>query len=138
MELSIYLTRKLFCSSLIALFLASCFTAPQFGLIPQQLTSISFSLFKILQPGLSWDFASMTISLQVSHLGLSDKFSTRGIVHDRQTRYRDSLNIPSCRINAGQRAFCYCGVKIWNNLSKDLREIINAKVFKRRLINELI
>ena len=51
------------------------------------------------------------------------------IVHDRHTRYR---------INAGQRAFCYRGVKIWNNLSKDLREIINTKVFKRRLLNELI
>ena len=66
---------------------------------------------------------------------LSDKFSTRAIVHDRQTRYR---YIPSWRINAGQHASCYRGVKIWNNLRKDLREIINAKVFKRRLINELI
>ena len=28
-------------------------------------------------------------------------------------------------------------MKIWNNLSKDLREIIHTKVFKRRLINEL-
>ena len=44
----------------------------------------------------------------------SDKFSTRAIVHDRQTRYRDNLNIPSCRINACQRAFYYRGVKIWN------------------------
>ena len=35
---------------------------------------------------------------------LSDKFSTWAIVHDRQTRYRDSLNIPSCRINAGHNA----------------------------------
>ena len=69
----------------------------------------------------------------LSHSYLSDKFSTRAIVQDRQTRY-----ILSCRINAGQRAFCYRGVKIWNNLSKDLREIINTKVFKRRLINELI
>ena len=56
---------------------------------------------------------------------LSDKFSTRAIGHDRPTRYRD-LNIPSCRINAGQRAFYYCGVKIRNNLSKDLRDIINT------------
>ena len=71
-------------------------------------------------------------------LDLSDTFSTRAIVHDRQTRYRDSLNIPSCRINAGQRAFCHRGVKMWNNFSKDLREIMNTKVFKRRLINELI
>ena len=37
-------------------FLAGCFIAPQFGAIPRQLTSISFSLFKIWQPGLSWDF----------------------------------------------------------------------------------
>ena len=70
---------------------------------------------------------------------LSDKFSTRAIVHDRQTRYGDSLSVPSCRINGGQRAFCYRGVKIWNNLSKDSREIVNTKkVFKRHLINELI
>ena len=59
---------------------------------------------------------------------LSDKFSTRTIVHDRQD---NNLNIPSCKINVGQRAFCYRGVEVWNNLSKDLREIINVKVLKR-------
>ena len=69
---------------------------------------------------------------------LSDKFSTRATIHDRQTRYRDSLNIPSSRINAGQRTFYYRGIKVWNNLSKDLREITNTKVFKRRLVNELM
>ena len=69
---------------------------------------------------------------------LSDKFSTRATIHERQTRNRDSLNIPSSRINAGQRAFYYRGVKVWNNLSKDLRETTNTKVFKKRLINELI
>lgn len=69
---------------------------------------------------------------------LSNKFSTRATIHDRQTRYRDSLNIPSSRINAGQRALYCRGVKVWNNLSKDLREITSTKVFKRRLINELI
>ena len=66
------------------------------------------------------------------------KFPTLAIVHDRQTRYRDSVNIPSCRISAGQRAFYCRGVKIWNNLSKDFRDFINTKVFERRLINELI
>ena len=45
------------------------------------------------------------------------------------------LNIPSCRIAAGQRAFYYRGVKIWNNLSKDLKQITDTKVFKKRLIN---
>ena len=33
--------------------------------------------------------------------------------------------------------FFYLGVKMWNNLSRDLREITNT-CFKRRLINELI
>ena len=35
-------------------------------------------------------------------------------------------------------AFYYRGVKVWNNLSQDLREITNTKVFKRRLVNELM
>ena len=69
---------------------------------------------------------------------LSDKFSTSGTIHERQTRNRDSLNISPSRINAGQRAFYYRGVKVWNDLSNELREITNTKVFKRRLINELI
>ena len=69
---------------------------------------------------------------------LSNKFSTRATIHERQTRNRDSLNIPPSRINGGQRAFYYRGVKVWNDLSKELREITNTKVFKRRLINELI
>ena len=47
------------------------------------------------------------------------KFPTLAIVHDRQTRY-------------GR------GVKRWNNLSKDFRDFINTKAFKRRLSNELI
>ena len=67
-----------------------------------------------------------------------DLFSTRATIHERQTRNRDSLNIPFSRINAGQRAFYYRGVKVWNNMSEDLREITNTKVFKRCLINELI
>ena len=58
---------------------------------------------------------------------LSDKFSTRATIHERQTRNRDSLNIPPSRINAGQRAFYYRGVKVWNDLSKELREITNTR-----------
>ena len=46
-------------------FTVGCFTAPQLGAIPRRLMSIRSSLSKILQPGLSWDSANMTISLQV-------------------------------------------------------------------------
>ena len=75
----------------------------------------------------------MTISLQVCHLAtcqINFQLELLSMI--------DKQDIPSCKINAAQRAFYYRGVKIWNNLSKDLRVIINAKVFKRRLINELI
>ena len=69
---------------------------------------------------------------------LSNKFCTRSSIHDRHTRHRRNLNIPSCRIAAGQRAFYYRGVKIWNNLNEDLKQIADNTVFKKRLINELI
>ena len=81
-----------------------------------------------------------SLSATVTHCqsAIDSSCSTRATIHDRQMRYRDSLSIQSSRINAGQHAFYYHGVKVWNNLSRDLKEIINVKVFKRRLINELI
>ena len=69
---------------------------------------------------------------------LSNKFCTRSSIHDRQTRHRGNLNIPSCRIASGQRAVYYRGVKIWNSLNEDLKQIADNTVFKKRLINELI
>ena len=81
-----------------------------------------------------------SLSATITHCqsAIDSSCSTRATIHDRQTRYTDSLNIQSSRINAGQHAFYYHGVKVWNNLSRDLKEIINFKVFERRLINELI
>ena len=41
--------------------------------------------------------------------------------------------VESMLVNA---LFHYRGVETWNNLSKDLTDIIDTNVFKRRLINE--
>ena len=41
--------------------------------------------------------------------------------------------VESIMVNA---LFHYRGVKIWNNLSKDSRDIIDTNVFKRRLTDE--
>ena len=41
--------------------------------------------------------------------------------------------VESILVNA---LFHYHGVKIWNNLSKDSRDIIDTNVFKRRLTDE--
>ena len=38
---------------------------------------------------------------------LSDCFVTGSIVHDRNTRDKDYLNIPACQLPAGQRTFLY-------------------------------
>jgi len=46
-------------------FSIGCFIAPQCGAILLRLICISFNLFKTLHPGLSWDYANMTMSLQV-------------------------------------------------------------------------
>ena len=60
---------------------------------------------------------------QLSPSYLSNKFCTWSSIHDRQTRHRGNLNIPFCRIAAGQCAFYYRGVKIWNSLNEDLKQI---------------
>ena len=66
---------------------------------------------------------------------LADKFVQRSHIHNRNTRSRNQLDIPRCRISTGQRSFVYRGTKLWNSLSYDVRTAKCPKVFKRRLIN---
>ena len=47
---------------------------------------------------------------------LSNKFCTRSSIHDRQTRHRGNLNILFC-------SSAHCGVKIWNSLNENLKQI---------------
>ena len=69
---------------------------------------------------------------------LADKFVQRSHIHNRNTRSRDQLDIPRCRISTGQRSFVYRGTQLWNSLSYDVRTARCPKVFKRRLINILL
>ena len=69
---------------------------------------------------------------------LADKFVQRSHIHNRNTRSRNQLNIPRCRISTGQRSFVYRGTQLWNSLSYDVRTAKCPKVFKRRLINILL
>ena len=61
-----------------------------------------------------------------------------GLLFTTDRQDRGNLNIPSCRIAAGQRNFYYRGVKIWNSLNEDLKKIADNTVFKKRLTDELI
>ena len=69
---------------------------------------------------------------------LADKFVQRSHIHNRNTKSRNQLDIPRCRISTGQRSFVYRGTQLWNSLSYDVRTAKCPKVFKRRLINILL
>ena len=47
---------------------------------------------------------------------LADKFAQRSHIHNRNTRSRNQLDIPRCRISTGQRSFVYCGTQLWKLL----------------------
>ena len=52
---------------------------------------------------------------------LTSKFTKRSNVHARNTRTRNSLQIPLYRTAIGQRTFSYRGANTWNNLHNELR-----------------
>ena len=64
---------------------------------------------------------------------LSEKFSKRSDVHERQTRQRDSLQIPLFKSAAGQRSFSYRAVNYWNNLNRNIKSAKTLKSFKSLL-----
>lgn len=53
---------------------------------------------------------------------LTSKSTKRSNIHTRNTRTRNSLQIPLYRTATGQRTFSYRGANIWNNLHKELRK----------------
>ena len=64
---------------------------------------------------------------------LCQKFKTRSEVHNRNTRNRDRLHIPLCRMAAGQRAFTFRGQRLWNSLPDEFQSILNLDVFKVKI-----
>ena len=66
---------------------------------------------------------------------LCKKFSKRSTIHNRNTRYTSDLNLPKCRLAAGQRTFAFRGAKLYNNLPKDIKQVNNIKTFKKRITN---
>ena len=61
----------------------------------------------------------------------------RSNVHSRNTRKRDSLNIPLFRATAGQRTFQYCAASIWNNLDSQMKNY-SLKKFKVEMKDKLL
>ena len=69
---------------------------------------------------------------------LCDQLQMRSSVCTRVTQFANNLNIPRCRLETGQCRFAYRGVKIWNGLSNDLRNLTSLNAFKRNLVRQYL
>ena len=69
---------------------------------------------------------------------LSGKFIQRSKIHERNTRRRDELNLPKCRLKTGQRSFAYRGEKSYNNLPNEVKHISDIKIFKAKVYKYLL
>ena len=65
---------------------------------------------------------------------LSQKVTRRQAHHDRNTRYKKNLNLPRYRLKTGQRSFAFRGATCWNKLPKDMKEVADYRIFKKRRI----
>ena len=61
---------------------------------------------------------------------LSQMFTKRNQILDRENRNQNELDIPKYRTATGQRTFKYRGTKIWNALDEELKSTANLKLFK--------
>ena len=66
---------------------------------------------------------------------LCNRFKTRTCVHDRNTRYKNNLNIPAYpyKSASGQRTFLYRATRFWNSLRREITESDSLPTFKRHL-----
>lgn len=69
---------------------------------------------------------------------LCDLFCKRKVIHDFNTRNRDSLQTPLCKTKSGQRSFHYRAVQIWNNTDDDLKKSTSVRAFKKNLRKDML
>ncbi|CAB4007162.1 Hypothetical predicted protein [Paramuricea clavata] len=69
---------------------------------------------------------------------LSDLFTKRSDIHQRDTRSHDSLQIPLYKTSAGQRSFHDRGVTLWNDLDIKYKKLDSLKTFKNELKRSML
>ena len=69
---------------------------------------------------------------------LSQMFTKRNEILDRENRNQNELDIPKYRTATGQRTFKYRGTKIWNALDEQLKSTANLKLLKLKLKARLL
>ena len=65
---------------------------------------------------------------------LFQKFTLRSQINIENTRQRDQLNIPRCRLTTGQWSFAH-RAKLWNNLIDNVKSSDSVKVFRKKIVN---
>ena len=63
---------------------------------------------------------------------LCNKFSKRSNIHECNTRNRELLQIPIYNTTTGQRTFHYRGVKLWNDLDNNTKQMPSLRSFKNK------
>ena len=69
---------------------------------------------------------------------LKTKLCTRSNIHDRETRYKNNLDVPIFKTNSGQRSFKFRATKLWNDLDNKLKNINSFTVFKKKLKQNML
>ena len=62
---------------------------------------------------------------------LRKRFQRRSEIHQGDTRQKNNLSLPKCRLTSGQRAFAFRGAKIFNSLPKFISG------FKKRIFKHI-
>ena len=68
----------------------------------------------------------------------SQRFTRILDLHNRNTQNKKDLNLPRCWLKSGQRSLAYRGAACWNSLPKDLKEVVDGIIFKKRFVNMLL
>ena len=66
------------------------------------------------------------------------RFTSRSQTHNRDTRYKDELDVPLYRTAVGQRSFSFRATKLWNNLPDSVKDTASTKIFKSTVKNILV
>ena len=69
---------------------------------------------------------------------LREQFQHRSKIHQRNTRQNNDLTLPKCRLVTDQRAFAFRGAKLYNDLSKHIRDTESLSVLKERILKNLL
>ena len=58
--------------------------------------------------------------------------------HDYNTRHRDDLLLPRPQVRSVRLNFLYQGIRLWNDLSRELRESISSFSLKKKMIDAIL